>query len=100
MTPDLKVLTADSFEPYLGQTFRVEGGDFMLKLDQVDRLPMPAGLEMPRPPFILIFSAPSGEILAEGMRAITADDGADFTLYLMPIHTPNPGRQDYQAMFN
>jgi hypothetical protein len=34
------------------------------------------------------------------MHTITREDGAAHDLYLIPVHTPAPGRQDYQAVFN
>ncbi len=49
---------------------------------------------------MLVFSGPPGDVLAEGMHTIKVEDGTAYDLYLIPIHTPEPGRQDYQAVFN
>ena len=101
MAADFVALTADTFAPHLGASFRVEGGHHVLSLSEVDRLEsQPGHGNRDFQPFVLIFSGPSGDVLAEGMHKITPEDGPAFDLYLIPVHTPAPGRQDYQAVFN
>jgi len=88
------------FLPHVDKRFRVRGGRHVLTLIQVD-LPARAQAEgAPRQPFNLIFSGPPGDILLEGLYTLEADDGVSFDLYVMPIHTPRLGRQDYQAAIN
>ncbi|MGO4843140.1 hypothetical protein AB4144_63795, partial [Rhizobiaceae sp. 2RAB30] len=53
-----------------------------------------------RQPFNLIFGGPPGEVLREGTYTLKADDGSSFDLYLMPVHTVENDRQNYQAAFN
>jgi hypothetical protein len=94
-------MTADVFAPHTGQAFEVEGARHVLTLSQVERLePQPGNVQMGVMPFTLVFSAPPGDVLAEGLHTIVAEDGAAYLLYLSPIYTPAPGRQDYQAVFN
>ena len=101
---DFVALTADTFAPHVGASFRVEGGRHVLSLGEIERgeiQPGNPGFQ----PFILIFRGPPGDVLAEGMHTIRREDGsheqgAAYDLYLIPIHTPAPGRQDYQAVFN
>ena len=101
MAADFVALTADTFAPHVGASFRVEGGHHVLSLSEVERLEVQPGHgDPPFQPFVLVFSGPPGEVLAEGMHTITREDGAAYDLYLIPIHTPAPGRQDYQAVFN
>jgi hypothetical protein len=100
MTADLVALTADIFAPHLGASFKVEGGHHVLSLSEVERLENQPGHAPDFAPFVLIFSGPPGEVLAEGMHTITREGGAAYDLYLIPVHTPAPGRQDYQAVFN
>ena len=101
MAAEFVTLTADTFAPHQGTSFRVQGGHHVLLLNEIDRLGSPPSQEDPAfEPFILIFSAPSGDVLAEGMHTITGEDGTAYDLYLIPIHTQAPGRQDYQAVFN
>jgi hypothetical protein len=101
MAADFVALTADTFSPHLGASFQIEGGRHVLALSEVDRLENPPGHGNPDfQPFALIFSGPPGDVLAEGMHTIAHADGATYDLYLIPIHTPAPGRQDYQAIFN
>jgi hypothetical protein len=88
------------FLPHVDKPFRVKGGRHVLTLTHVD---MPAGAHLegaPRPPFNLIFSGPPGDILREGLYTLEIEDGPSFDLYVMPVQTPQLGRQDYQAMFN
>lgn len=101
MAADFVALTADTFAPHLGASFRVEGGHHVLSLREVDRFEnQPGHAELAFEPFVLIFSGPPGDVLAEGMHTIIPEGGAAYELYLIPVHTPAPGRQDYQAVFN
>jgi hypothetical protein len=101
MAADFVALTADTFAPHVGASFRVEGGHHVLSLSEVERLGSQPGHGNPDfQPFVLIFSGPPGDVLAEGMHTIAREDGTAYDLYLIPIHTPAPGRQDYQAVFN
>jgi hypothetical protein len=101
MAADFVVLTADTFAPHVGAPFRVEGGHHVLSLSEVERFEnQPGHGDRDFQPFVLIFSGAPGDVLAEGMHTITREDGTAYELYLMPVHTPAPGRQDYQAVFN
>jgi hypothetical protein len=101
MIAEPAAVTADLFAQYVGQAFRVEGGRHVLALDKVDLIArQPWHEEVGLTPFTLIFSGPPGDVLAEGLHTIALEDGAAYTLYLIPIHTPATGRQDYQAVFN
>ncbi len=92
-------LTPAYFLPQIDKTFRVKGGRHGLVLRQVDiGAPDPSG-EF-RQPFTLIFSGPPGDVLPEGSYGLDVVDGPTFEVYVMPIHTPARGRQDYQAVFN
>ena len=95
-------LNADTFQLHIGKTFKVSGVDHVLMLRSVDQReiePWEADI-LTTAPFTLVFSAPSGRVLAEGLHTLELEDGATATLYVMPIHTPNPSRQDYQSVFN
>jgi hypothetical protein len=106
MAADVVALTADTFAPHQGASFRVEGGHHLLSLSEVERLENQPGHGDPAyQPFVLIFSGPPGDVLAEGMHTLRREagapgEGAAYDLYLIPVHTPAPGRQDYQAVFN
>jgi hypothetical protein len=95
-----KDLCCEDFLPHVDRSFAVEGWHLKLTLARADFLPQWQGAQRSPPPFILIFRGPPGEILPEGTHTIATADGAAFTLYLVPIHTPAPDRQDYQAVFN
>ena len=101
MTDEFIALTADTFAPHLGASFRVEGGHHVLALSEVERFEsQPGHGNQAFEPFVLIFSGPPGDVLAEGMHTIAGEDGTAYDLYLIPVHTPARERQDYQAVFN
>ena len=91
-------LTAETFQPLVGQAFKVRDGRHALTLATVDAGPPQPGWE--RAPFNLIFQGPPDHLLPEGLYGLEAQGGEAFDLYLIPVHTPAPGRQDYQAAFN
>ena len=90
-------MTAETFQPHVGRTFQVRGGRHALELAEVDVGAEQSGWD--RRPFTLIFRGPPGDVLSEGMHALDAEGGEGFELYLIPIHTPGPDRQDYQSVF-
>jgi hypothetical protein len=94
-------LQAKDFKPHIGKNFRFKGTRFVFPLVQVqaDRRKLPDYVR--RRPFTLIFRGPKeDEVLPEGLYDCEADGGAAYSLYLIPIYTPTPGRQDYQAVFS
>jgi hypothetical protein len=93
----VEILTAAHFAPYRGGAFQVEGWPHPLLLREIHESPGGAGF---RAPFNLVFQGPRHDLLAEGLRRMAAVDGPAFELYLMPVSTPEPDRQDYQAAFN
>ena len=94
-------LAAEHFEPHIGKAFRFEGARPVLTLDRVIREGANPPREGKRQPFTLIFRAPKArDVLGEGFYACEVDGGPSFSLYVAPIHSPAPDRQDYQAVFN
>jgi len=92
------LLQPEHFEPHVGKMFRFEGARHVLTLDRVLRETAAAGV---RQPFTLIFHGPKErDPLPEGLYACQSEGGPRFELYVSPIHTPAPDRQDYQAVFN
>ena len=67
---------------------------------QVDALSAELAKGAPRPPFTLIFSGPPGDVLREGLYTLEVEGGPSFDLYVIPVHTPVLGRQDYQVAIN
>ena len=95
-------LTPDHFLPHVEQSFQIGGGDDVLTLIRVERR-VPEDWEralLPREPFNLIFRGPPGRIVPAGLHRVSREGGPSFELYLMPIHTPERGCQEYQAAFN
>jgi hypothetical protein len=95
-------LTPEHFLPHVDKTFRVASGRHALTLTSVDmrRREDWETKVVPHQPFNLIFRGPPGDVLAEGHYMIEVEGGPSFELYVMPIHTPAPDRQDYQSSFN
>jgi hypothetical protein len=95
------VLCVKHFEPHVGKIFRFMETRHALVLDRIVReseTPLRAG---ERGPFTLIFrGAKERDVLQEGLYDCEIDGGPSFGLYVAPIHTPAPDRQEYQAVFN
>src|SRR5262245_53106665 len=53
-----------------------------------------------RQPYNPVFHGPTGNVLREGLYTLEDEDGPEFELYVIPIHTPVRDRQNYQAAFN
>jgi hypothetical protein len=94
------VLRHEDFAPHVGKQFRFSGWHGSLRLARIELPSRPTPAAAARAPFTLIFEGARGDVLAQGMRTATAEDGSSFEFYIMPIHTPAPDRQDYQAVFN
>jgi hypothetical protein len=92
-----EILTPEQFLPHVEKVFLVKSRRHALTLAQVE---VSAGKSGPRQPFNLIFSGPPGDVLPEGIYTLEIAGGPQFELYVMPIHTPMPGRQNYQSAFN
>jgi len=88
----------EDFIPHLNKLFRFQGRQ--LRLATVDVGDPPNLPPESRKPFSLIFHGSRGDVMPEGLYEAEAEDGARFELYVIPIHTPAPDRQDYQAVFN
>jgi hypothetical protein len=91
----------EHFTPHVGKIFRFKNHHHRLLLERIDSndRPLPAGVT--RRPFLLIFRGPKErEVLPEGLHECEIDGGPTLALYVMPIHTPQPDRQHYQASFN
>jgi hypothetical protein len=93
-------LTNDLFVPYIGRRFSFAGQPVALRLGAVNANPTLAMPGATRAPFILVLHGPAGDILPEGHYQATIEDGPTVAFHIMPIHTPVPGRQDYQVVFN
>jgi hypothetical protein len=96
-----EILTAEHFRPHVGKVFRFEGTPHAYPLDRIETSSQEPPPGYPRRPFTLVFAGPrGGAMLAEGMYEAQVEDGPAFALYVMPVHTPRPDRQEYQAAFN
>lgn len=95
-------LTPEHFIPHVNKIVRVNGWPHTLTLTRVDvrRLEDWEKDVARRQPFLVLFRGPPGDVLPEGMHDIRIEDGPSFRLYVIPIYTPQPDRQNYQAAFN
>jgi len=84
----------------VNKQFRFSGWHGSLRLARIEQPARPGPADADRAPFTLIFQGVRGDVLPDGMRTATAEDGSRFEIYIMPIHTPATDRQDYQAVFN
>ncbi len=98
MVPEMAA--AEHFEPHVGKLFHFMGARHTLTLDRVIHETRPQ-TQTTRPPFTLIFRGPKQrDILPEGFYECEIEGGPHVDLYVGPIHTPAPDRQEYQAVFN
>jgi hypothetical protein len=94
-------LLIDHFKPHVGKIVCFKGTRYAFALDRIisDRKRVPKGMK--RKPFILIFRGPKEkEHLPEGRYECEIEGGPTYRLYVMPIFTPQPDRQEYQAVFS
>ncbi len=99
-SPMTRILRHEDFTPHVDKSFRFDDWHGTLRLVRIETPQHATTPDSPRPPFTLIFVGPREDILPEGMRTATPEGGPSFQFYIMPIHTPAPGRQEYQAVFN
>lgn len=103
-------LTAESFTPYLGQSFRlIYTPDVILPLELIDvtarehprrRLPWEKDDQPQRVPFSIVFRGPIDQPLAQHMYHVEHDTlGVIADLFLVPIGIDPHGRY-YEAVFN
>jgi Domain of unknown function (DUF6916) len=95
-------LTPEHFLPYVDRVFAISGWPYPLVLEQVDIGAMQEWekARLARQPFNLIFRGPPGHVLPEGLYSLAVEQGPAFDLYVIPIHTMERDRQNYQALFN
>ncbi len=96
-----ELLTIDHFKPHVGKLVRFKGTPFAFPLERIisDRRRLPKGMK--RRPFILIFRGPKEHrYLPDGLYDCEIDGGPTYRMYVNPIHTPEPDRQEYQAVFS
>lgn len=97
------LLKLEDFQPHLTKTFKVRGGRHALSLVAIEEHAVQAE-DLPkvnRMPFTLIFRGPPGDVLSAGIYAFDVDgEETSYELCVMPIHTHQSDRQDYQASFN
>jgi hypothetical protein len=94
-------LQIEHFKPHVGKLVHFKGTRFAFPLNRIEsnRKRLPKGVK--RRPFILIFRGPKErEYLPEGLYECEIDNGPIYPIYVTPVHTTEPDRQDYQAVFN
>jgi uncharacterized protein DUF6916 len=96
-----EILKMSHFTPHVGKVVRFKGTPYAFVLDRVegeDGTPAPGYVRMP---FVVIFTSPSRtDILESGTYDCEVEGGPTFNMYVAPMYTPRPDRQEYQAVFN
>lgn len=87
--------TAATFRPYMGESFLVNGSTPMT-LARVTERPVTRNVEQ----FSLIFHAPPGQPIPEGMNQFHHRAMGTFSLFIVPIGMPDRRRTVYQACFS
>jgi hypothetical protein len=97
----MELLTIDHFRPHEGKSVRFKGTPYVFVLDHVEdgTAPIPPGGQ--RGPFLVIFRGSSKtDVMQAGMYDCEIEGGPTYSLHVMPIHTAERDRQDYQSVFN
>ena len=87
------------FRPHLNSTFGVRSGDgtrVRLVLTEIVERPRTRNVEQ----FSLIFHAPAGAAVADGVHVFEHQALGGFELFIVPIGSPNGRRTVYQACFS
>ena len=95
-----RVLTAEDFIAHVGKTVTPKGQHRALTLVSVDTEPRPGRNGPTREPFTLILRGARDDVLPEGLYDVAVQNGPEFALYIIPIHTVARDRQNYQVVFN
>jgi hypothetical protein len=95
-----QVLTVQDFFSHLGKTVTPKGQHRALTLVSVDTSGRRGSVAMTREPFTLLLRGPPDDVLPEGLYDVAVENGPDFNLYIIPIHTVAHDRQNYQVVFN
>ncbi len=96
-----EVLLVDHFTPHVGKIFHFKGTRHAIALDHITSSDAPLPDWIKRRPFTLIFRGPKErDVLPEGFYQCEVDGGPVYDIYVMPILSPQPDSQDYQAVFN
>ena len=101
MTFDLATLSADDFDPMIGDEFRVcwDGLDEKLTLSAIRRTSR--GMPGKRLAFALIFKGHSREILLnQRIHPLETKEGSLLELFLVPVGQNDDGTYLYEAVFN
>lgn len=95
-----ETLQASHFTPLVGKIVQFKGTHFAFPLTEIIVDEQKREWKHRRP-FTLIFQAPKErDYLPEGQYVCEFEDGPTYEFYVSPIFTPDPDRQDYQAIFN
>lgn len=97
---DIATLTADPFDPLVGETVtvRTEAGPLMLRLDAVKRLPSQAGTGL-RDGFVLTLSGPRDPVMAQGVWELAFPGLGTAALFLSPF-AQDAGATRYEIIVN
>jgi hypothetical protein len=98
----MELLKPEDFLPHVDKTVKVIGWHHTLTLSRVDVRKLEEWEKdvVRRQPFMLILRGPRDDVLPEGLRDLEIEGGPSFHLYVIPILTPQPDRQNYQIVFN
>lgn len=98
----LEKLEKSSFEPYVGEDFKVTAGELELSMKLME---VTAGSEASRIPegretFSVIFVAPGGEVLEQQIFEVSHPEMGEMGLFLVPLGPEAAGKGiRYEAIF-
>jgi hypothetical protein len=99
--PDIgPLLTAAEFEPHVGKEFLVDATPKPLPIRLEKVVLQPGPVDLPRQPFMLIFTTPWRVLLLEAIYRMQPHGGRQVELFISPTQTAPGERRYYHAVFN
>ena len=102
----LETFTADTFRPYIGDTFRIHRDvsqpldTSLIEVTELGRKPAgAANARFTRAPFSIVFRGPRDILLPQRIYRIEHNQIGTFDLFLVPIGSDSDGLR-YEAVFN
>ncbi len=94
----LEDLTAQSFEPHVGEIFTPAGAPegFVLRLEAVEQGPAPGS---GRAPFSLFFRGPAEVLMTQGTQSLSHETFGSLDIFMVPVSQDATGVL-YEAVFS
>ncbi|MHB8284489.1 MAG: DUF6916 family protein [Caulobacteraceae bacterium] len=93
------LLTADDFEPWIGQAFQVAADPAPVQIELISLSRRAAAFMTYRQPFVLVFRSAWSVLLVDGLYTLSRDCLGPHAIFLAAL-APTSTQRLYQATFN